>query len=57
MNDPVCVCVYLIDSTHPCYGSYIVSDGDQRGSGQVLLTDAVSFLFAHHVTKTEKINK
>ena len=47
---------YLIDRTHPCNGSYVVSDGDECGSGQVLLTDAVSLLFAHHVTKTEKNN-
>lgn len=46
--------MYLIDSTHPCDGSYVVGDGDQRRSGQVLLTDAVSLLFAHHVTKTVK---
>ena len=50
----VCVCMYLIDSTHPCYGSYIISDGDQRGSGQVFLRNAVSLVFAHHVTKTVK---
>ena len=49
-------CVYLIDGTHPCYGSYVVSDGDECGSGQVFLTDAVALLFAHHVTKTVKIN-
>lgn len=48
----VCVCVYLVDCTHACYGSYVISDGDQSGSGQVFLTDAVSLLFAHHVTKT-----
>lgn len=46
--------VYLVDSTHACDGSYVVSDGDQCRSGQVLLTDAVSLLFAHHVTKTVK---
>lgn len=50
----VCVCVYLVDCTHACYGSYVISDGDQSGSGQVFLTDAVSLLFAHHVTKTIK---
>lgn len=49
--DSVCVC-YLIDGTHPCYGSYVVGDGDQHGSGQVFFADAVSLLFAHHVTKT-----
>lgn len=48
------VCVYLINSTHACYGSYVISDGDQRGSRQVFLTDAVSLVFAHHVTKTGK---
>lgn len=48
------VCVYLVDSTHACDGSYVVRDGDQCRPGQVLLTDAVSLLFAHHVTKTVK---
>lgn len=45
-------CLYLIDSTHPSDGSYVISDGDQCGPGQVFLTDAVSLFFAHHVTKT-----
>lgn len=48
------VYVYLIESTHARYGSYVIGDGDQCGSGQVFLTDAVSLLFAHHVTKTVK---
>lgn len=48
------VCVYLVDSTHACDGSYVVCDGDQCRPGQVLLADAVSLLFAHHVTKTVK---
>lgn len=42
---------YLVDGAHACDGSDVVGDGDQRGSGQVLLADAVPLLFAHHVTK------
>lgn len=45
---------YLVDRTHACDGADVVGDGDQRGSGQVLLADAVSLLFAHHVTKAVK---
>lgn len=49
-----CVVLYLVDGTHACNGSYVVSDGDQCRPGQVFLADAVSLLFAHHVTKTVK---
>lgn len=42
---------YLVDGAHACDGSDVVGDGDQRGSGQVLLADAVPLLFAHHVAK------
>lgn len=54
MCERMCERTYLIDGTHPCYGSYVISDGDQCCSGQVFLTDAVSLLLAHHVTKTVK---
>lgn len=46
--------VYLINGTHARDGSYVVSDGDQSSSGQVLLADGISLLFAHHVTKAVK---
>lgn len=52
--DDIGAVLYLVDGTHACNGSYVVCDGDQCRSGQVFLADAVSLLFAHHVTKTVK---
>lgn len=48
---------YLIHSTHASNGANVVGDGDQGGSGKVLFTDGVSFLFAHHVAKAVEEEK
>ena len=42
---------YLIDSAHPRQRADVVGDGDEGGPCQVLFTDAIALLFAHHVAK------
>lgn len=42
---------YFIKGTHSCYGANVVGDGDQSRSGEVLFTDSLSLLLAHHVSK------
>lgn len=42
---------YLIQCTHPSNGADIVGDGDQCGSGEVLLADGISLFLTHHVAK------
>lgn len=42
---------YLIQCTHPSNGADVVGDGDQGGTGEVLLADGLSLFFTHHVAK------
>lgn len=42
---------YFIKGTHSRYGANVVGDGDQSRSGEVLFTDSLSLLLAHHVSK------
>lgn len=42
----------LVHCTHAGDGADVVSDGDKCGLGQVLFTYTVTFLLAHHMTKT-----
>lgn len=42
---------YFIKGTHSRYGANVVGDGDQSRSGEVLFSDSLSLLLAHHVSK------
>lgn len=50
-------CPYFIEGAHSCYRADVVGDGDEGGSGQVLLTDRLSLLLAHHVPKAGRERK
>lgn len=42
---------HLVQRTHPSNGADVVGDGDQCGSGEVLLADGFSLFLTHHVAK------
>lgn len=51
---------YFIKGTHSCDRANVVGDSDQGRSGEVLFTDSLSLLLAHHVAKAvikKKIKK
>lgn len=47
----------LIDRTHACNGPYVVGDGDQCCPSEISFACSLTFLWADHVTKTEKKSK